>query len=326
MKRRSSTAVIRNLIFSILLIVGAPVFGQTPLKILISNDDGIEAPGLAALYEALSKIGTVTVAAPAQNTSGVSHSVMAQDPIFVVEKEKNGSRWFAIKATPATCVRMAIESLLEERPDVVVSGINNGVNLGTVTFYSATIGSAREAAFVGIPAIAVNLAKGKTMDYGPAAAFTADLVKRLKDLPLQPGTFLNVNVPNLPPAEIKGVMAVPQDTRPPLQFYEKRVNPWGQIYYWNTYKEHETGDRKTDIWAIRNGYIALTPFQIDQTNSAALTAWQASKIVKGRAFEAEVKGGAFSSPLARGLLYPQASTAEVNPRAKPGAPAAGTGK
>jgi len=277
MKKISYPVIILSMIFFIFVFGCLTLSSQTPLKILISNDDGIDAPGIAALFEKLSKIGTVTVAAPSQEASGASHSVTSRDPILVTETEKNGSKWFSITATPATCVRLALESLVKDRPDIVVSGINKGENLGTVTFYSATVGSAREAAMKGIPAIAAHFGRGKTMDYGPAAEFIADLVKKLKEKPMRPGTFLNVNVPNLPKDQIKGVMVVPQDTRPPYEFYEKRVNPLGQVYFWNTYKPLEPGQDKTDVWAFYNGYISISPLQIDQTSYPELKSFESLK-------------------------------------------------
>jgi 5'-nucleotidase len=277
-KRVTGRFVVGSAIFLLLIGAAAPQTSQAPLKILISNDDGFDAPGLATLVEHLSKIGTVTVAAPSQEASGSSHSVTSADPILVTESEKNGSKWYNIKATPATCVRLALESLLADKPDLVVTGINKGQNMGTVTFYSATIGAAREAAFKGIPAIAVNLVRGQKMDYGPAAEFIVDLIRSLKDKPLKPGTFLNVNVPNLPKNQIKGVLVVPQDLRAPIEFYEKRVNPSGQVYYWNSYKHHEPGTDKTDVWALRNGYITITPLSIDQTNYEELNRLDSLKI------------------------------------------------
>jgi 5'-nucleotidase len=237
-----------------------------PLKILITNDDGIEAPGLAALFEHLSKIGTVTVAAPATEASGSSHSMTSQDPIYVDETEKKGAKWFAIKGTPATCVRLAVESLMADKPDIVISGINRGQNLGTITFYSATLGAAREAALCGIPSIAMNLARERTMDYTMAAEFTVELIKSLKDRPMKKGTFLNVNVPNLPKDQIKGILAVPQDARGPIIFFDKRATPSGQTYFWYAYKRIEPDANKTDIWGVANGYITITPFTIDQTS------------------------------------------------------------
>lgn len=276
--RVTGRIIVGGMIFLALIGLGVPLSSQTPLKILLSNDDGFDAPGLAVLFEHLSKIGTVTVAASSQESSGASHSVTSLDPILVKESEKNGSKWYNIKATPATCVRLALESLLADKPDFVITGINRGENLGMVTFYSATVGAAREAAFKGIPAIAVNLARGQNMDYGPAAEFVVDLIKSLKDKPLKSGTFLNVNVPNMPKDQIKGVLVVSQDLRATIQFYEKRVNPSGQVYYWSSYKHLEPGTDKTDIWALRNGYITITPLSIDQTNYQEIKTLDSLKI------------------------------------------------
>lgn len=278
MKRLTGRIIVCGMIFLALMGLGAPLSSQTPLKILISNDDGYDAPGLAAVVEQLSKIGTVIVAASSQDASGASHSVTSMDPILVTEETKNGIKWFNIKATPATCVRLALENLLAEKPDFVITGINRGENMGTVSFYSATVGAAREAAFKGIPAIAVNLARGEKMDYGVAAEFIVDLVKTLKDKPLKPGTFLNVNVPNLPKDQIKGVLVVPQDLRATIEFYEKRVNPSGQVYYWKSYKHLEPGADKNDIWGLRNGYITIAPFSIDQTNYQEIKTLDSLKI------------------------------------------------
>jgi len=239
---------------------------QSPFKVLISNDDGIEAPGIAALADRLSSVATVTVAAPAQNYSAVSHGITFQDPIIITESEKNGSQWFAVKALPATCVRLALESLLSEKPDLVVSGINRGENLGVISFYSATVACAREAALTGIPAVAVSLASGKTMDYGPAAEFIASLVEELKEKRLKPGTFLNVNVPNLAKGQIKGVLITRQDLQPSQESYERRTSPNKLVYFWNIFKEIDQAPEKTDIWAVKNGYISVSPFQIDQTD------------------------------------------------------------
>jgi 5'-nucleotidase len=272
LKRKLRACIVFSLtcLIFISIVRGEPLSGQSAPRILISNDDGIDALGLAALFKTLSKVGTVIVAAPSQNYSGAGHSMTFYDPIMVTESEKAGSRWFAIKATPATCVRLALESLVTDKPDIVVTGINKGENLGTVTFYSGTVGGAREAAVKGIPAIAVSLENGPVMDYGPAAEFIAGLVQELKDRFPKPGTFLNVNVPNLPKKQIKGVMTVPQDTRPSHEFYERRINPSRQIYFWSAYKELEAGTEKTDVWAVRNGYISLTALQIDQTDHAGL--------------------------------------------------------
>lgn len=266
MKRR--TAFLFGLAFLLAIawgLAGSPA-GQSSFRILISNDDGIEAPGIVALFEKLSGIASVTVAAPSQNHSGVSHGITYQDPILITESERNGSKWFAIKALPATCVRLALESLLAEKPDLVVSGINKGENLGVVSFYSATVACAREAALVGIPAVAVSLATGKTMDYAPAADFVASLVRELKEKRMKPGSYLNVNVPNLTKDQIKGVLITRQDLQPSRESFERRISPNKQVYFWNIFQDVDRAPEKTDIWAVRNAYISISPFQIDQTD------------------------------------------------------------
>ncbi len=236
------------------------------LNILISNDDGIEAPGIAALFESLLDLGDVTVATSFKNRSGTSHGVTSRDPIRVERSERKGMAWFGIDALPATCVRLAIEALLGERPDVVVSGINSGENIGTVTFYSATVACAREAAFLGIPAMAINLQRGRDMDYEAAAGFIKELIPKVLADGLPKGTYLNVNFPAVPRSEIKGIRMTRQDSRAPLEFFKKTVSPEGEVIYLPSYKVLEPDEEDTDIWAVQNGYIAITPLTIDQTD------------------------------------------------------------
>jgi 5'-nucleotidase len=239
-----------------------------PLAILITNDDGIEAPGIAALAEALAPLGTVTVAAPDGGRSGASHGVTSDRPIAVREGERGGQRWIAIDALPATCVRLAIEELLTSKPDLVVSGINQGENLGTVTFYSATVGAAREGAFLGVPAIAVNLVASKEMDYTAAAAVTADIVRALGRDGIPLGTFLNVNVPPLPKASLRGFRVVRQDTRAPVNHFLRTVGPEGVTLYRPGWYHLEPAMPGTDIWAVRNGYVSVSVFGFDQSAAA----------------------------------------------------------
>jgi 5'-nucleotidase len=243
---------------------------QSRPRILLSNDDGIDAPGLLALFEALQKVGTVTVAAPVNDQSGVSHGMTTQKLIPVRESVRNGARWLAIEATPASCVRLALESFLPERPDIVVSGINRGENVGLVTFYSATVAAAREAAFLKIPAISVNLKSSQDMDYRAAADFTAALVREVGRAGLEKGLLVNVNVPALPRDKIKGVLVTRQDVRATMEFFEKKDTRDGKTLYWPSYKALDAGPEGTDTWAVRNGYIAVTPLSLDQTDAAAL--------------------------------------------------------
>lgn len=240
----------------------------TPLRILVTNDDGIEAPGILALAEALRSLGDVTVAAPASNRSGTSHGVTSDRPIAVRGGERRGQTWYAIEATPATCVRLALERLLSDRPDVVVSGINRGENLGTVTFYSATVGAAREAAFQGIPAIAVNLAAADGIEYGTAASVTVAIIRALGKSGIAPGTFLNINFPALPRESLRGVRITRQDTRAPVDFFEKMASPDGEEEYRPRWEHLEPSGTDTDIWAVRNGYVSVSVFGFDQSAAA----------------------------------------------------------
>src|SRR5512135_103985 len=268
----------------VLAVAGAAACGAAPrataskpLAIVITNDDGIEAPGIAALAEALRPLGQVTVVAPRHPRSGASHAVTSDRPIETRESERAGQRWIAVDALPATCVRLAVEALLPSRPDLVLSGINKGENLGTVTFYSATVGAAREAAFLGIPAIAVNLVATPDMDYGPAASLAAELIGALRPGDIPPGTFLNVNVPALPRASWRGIRITRQDMRAPVDYFEKTVLPDGSVVFSPRWEHLEPEVRGTDIWAIRNGYVSLSIFGFDQSAAAPPAAFTALK-------------------------------------------------
>jgi 5'-nucleotidase len=240
----------------------------TELLILVTNDDGIEAPGIRAVAEALGRLGRVTVAAPSTPKSGASHGLTSDRPIAVRESERDGQRWIAIDALPATCVRLAVEQLLPSRPDIVVSGINRGENLGTVTFYSATVGAAREAAFLGLPSLAVNLASANGMGYEAAAAVTAAIVRALGRTGIPQGTFLNVNVPPLPRERLRGVRITRQDMRAPIDHFVKMIAPDGSVAYVPGWEHLEPAGEDTDIWAVRNGYVSVSLFGFDQSAAA----------------------------------------------------------
>jgi len=270
MPRKNDFLLTAVLIIAAAILITSQAGADEPMKILIANDDGADAPGIAVLASVLAPIGTVTVAAPFQNRSAVSHGMTFSGPIQVQKSEKNGMTWYTIDALPATCVRLALEKLLPERPDLVVSGINRGDNTGLVTFYSATVACAREAAFLGIPSIAFSLESSKEMDYAAAADYIVSIVQKIKKRGLRRGTFLNVNIPALPKEKIKGIMVTRLDQRPSLEGYEGKTNPEGQIIYWPLYKELEAGDPKADIWALRNGYVSITPMIINQTDEQGL--------------------------------------------------------
>jgi len=267
------------LILSALLLLAIAASAQTapqqeqaraPLKILISNDDGVKAPGIEALFHKLLPLGTVTVAAPAQNNSGVGHSLTFNGPIRVEESRKEGMTWYAIDARPATCVRIAVRALLAEKPDIVASGINRGDNLGLVGISSGTVACAREAAYYGIPAVAFSLLNGEVMDYDLAAEIAAEIIVAVKALNLKPGVFLNVNIPSLPREQIKGTRVTRQCLQPPADIFELETAPEGQKQYRSIYVKPAKGAENTDVWAIENGYISISPFSIDQTIEQAI--------------------------------------------------------
>jgi 5'-nucleotidase len=282
-KQTRGAFLVLRVVIILLLFTCRAGFSQSTYKILLSNDDGINSPGLAALVEKLSTLGSVTVAASRDNRSGASHGITSNAPIKLKQSDRNGVKWYAIDALPATCVRLAIESLLPANPDIVVAGINNGDTTGVVSFYSATVACAREAAITGLPAIAVHLEKSETMDYEGAAAFIAALVQEIKDKKLPPGIYLNINIPALPREQLRGVMITKQDLRSTRQYYEKRIDLGGEVSYWPSYKHLEPDKKKTDIWALKNGYISITPFQIDQTANSELKSLESWAITKWKA-------------------------------------------
>ena len=266
-----------GLLFGVLVALGAA--DRRP-RILLSNDDGIAAPGLLAAYEELAKIGEVTVAAPAENQSGVGHGITYREPIMVraidplVKAAGPQGPWHRIEAKPATCVRLALASLLAEKPDLVVSGINRGDNAGLSIYVSGTLGAAREAAFDGIPAIAASqvtwpeMAKGAE-GYRPGAALLARVAAVVLKRGLPPGTFLSLN---FPAGEMKGVRVVPHSLRTGLNQYERRVNPEDETYFWNIWTEPADPDPGTDAGSLREGYATVTPLRIDATDREAMRA------------------------------------------------------
>ena len=243
---------------------------RAPLNILLSNDDGYGAPGLNALVEAFRSSATVVVVAPAVDQSGKSHSTLSNDPIMVTEKKQpNGATWYAVDAPPATCVRLAFESLMPHRPDLVISGINRGQNLGPVVYYSGTLGAAREASIAGLPAIGVSIGGNDGKDYAAAAEFVRQMVDQLRDKQmLKPGLFLNVNVPA---GERKGVRLARLSMKAGGEIrFERRTSPTGRLYFWQLFHQIDDDVDGTDVWAFFHGYIAVTPMTVDVTAPQAM--------------------------------------------------------
>jgi len=237
--------------------------------ILLSNDDGYDAPGLKGLSTGRQPVGEISVAAPATEQSGIGHALILRVPIMVNErKQPNGTAWYAIEGPPATCVRLALESLLTHRPDLVISGINRGDNLGTTVYHAGTLGAAREAALVGLPAMAVSLRGDNQKDYAAAAAYIRRSVEELRTARLlKPGFFLNVN---FPAGEWKGLRVTRLSMTPRPESFERRVSPGGRLYFWPVWEQLKDDDEGTDVWALVRGYITLTPMVLDVTATQAM--------------------------------------------------------
>ncbi|MDH4198595.1 MAG: 5'/3'-nucleotidase SurE [Candidatus Aminicenantes bacterium] len=281
MRRRTASRLIFRIICVVFLAAAVscasfpPAGAAKPLRILVTNDDGWDAPGISALVKALRDLGEVVVAAPARNHSGAGHSMTFDGPIAVRRNEEEGVVWYVIDARPATCVRLAVQSLLAARPALFVGGINRGANLGTETYYSGTLGCAREAAVLGIPALAVSLERAEEMDYRAAAALTASLIRELtRRGSLGPGLLLNINVPARPAAEVKGFRLTRLDARPAIEFYEKRPDSQGAEAYWPGFRPLDPGPPGTDTRALADGYVSVTPLDLDRGDGRAAKALQ----------------------------------------------------
>jgi 5'-nucleotidase len=260
---------------------GAQQFRQPPpYRILVTNDDGVRAPGIAAVAQALQVIGTPIIVAPAENQTGKAHSIVTTEPVFRQDLTlPNGLPAIGLTATPASTVNIAIRNIVMPLPDLVVSGVNTEYNLGLSTHVSGTVGAAREAAVHGIPAIAASMS---------GAAFPRDLVfaaeevvwvaRRVKQYGLPPNTFLNVNIPAVPTGGYKGYMITRQGSvRTGAESFVEMKHPSGRTIYWNVYSERKSPPQPegTDFWAVENGFVSVTPMSVDETDPTQFDALRA---------------------------------------------------
>lgn len=238
------------------------------MKILLTNDDGINAPGLFALYEEIRHLGEIVVVAPDSEKSAVGHAITLSDPLRVVEFQKNGSFFgYAVNGTPADCVKIAYWAILkEQKPDLVISGINLGSNTGINIIYSGTVSAATEGTMLGIPSFAISLATFTNPDFGPAARFARKFAPILFERKLPQGISLNINFPPVPEAEIQGVAITRQSKALYREEFEKRIDPHQKNYYWLTgAKVNIEPDLDIDDRAILNNQISITPIHYDLT-------------------------------------------------------------
>jgi 5'-nucleotidase len=243
------------------------------MKILVTNDDGIFAPGLTALYREMRHLGEVAVVAPDSEQSAVGHAISLSHPLRVKEVLlQGGVRGWAVTGTPADCVKIALAELLPARPDLVVSGINLGPNVGINVLYSGTVSAATEATILGVKALAFSLNTYRDADFCTAARLARQLVAEVKNWPGWPqGVCLNINLPALPANHVRGIKITRQDTGQLVEHFERRVDPRERVYYWLAeINERKDLDTETDYGALQAGFVSVTPISFDLTHYPSL--------------------------------------------------------
>jgi len=233
------------------------------MRILLSNDDGYFAPGLAALAQALAPFADVAVVAPERDRSGASNSLTLDRPL-ILRQAPGGFHY--VNGTPTDCVHLAVTGMLDHLPDIVISGINHGANMGDDTIYSGTVAAATEGYLLGIPSIAISLASHGGRHFDPAARVAADLVRRIQAMPPAEPMLLNVNVPDVPWDELGGMGVTRLGKRHKAESVVKTTNPRGQTVYWvGAAGAAQDAGEGTDFHAVANGRVSITPLQMDLT-------------------------------------------------------------
>jgi 5'-nucleotidase len=242
------------------------------MHILVSNDDGIDAPGIFALVQELRKVATVSVVAPDRQQSAVGHAITMNYPLRAVPFQKNGDFFgYAVDGTPADAVKLGVKCLVKEKIDLLISGINHGANTAINILYSGTVSAATEGTILGLPSIAVSVTTHGEVDFGPAARFAARLALLVAKEGLPAGTTLNVNVPAVPEPEIRGVRMTHQGGSTWDDTFDVRRDPANREYFWLTGRMKVTDtDPETDQVAISEGYVSITPIQYNLTNMRQL--------------------------------------------------------
>jgi len=245
------------------------------LNILVSNDDGYRAQGIQVLAGALRDLAKITVVAPDRNCSGASNALTLDRPLRALpENNEFGEIHYAVTGTPTDSVHIALTGLLDFEPDIVVSGINHGANLGDDTLYSGTVAAATEGRFLGFPAIAFSMVTFQPKHFSTGAQVAADIVKRIIDgqLTMNPDTVLNVNIPDLPYSELKGYKITRLGNRHKSQPVIPMDDPKGKSVYWiGPVGAEDDGGEGTDFHAVKEGYVSITPLHTDRTDHELMT-------------------------------------------------------
>lgn len=239
------------------------------MNIMVTNDDGVQAAGIRALAEAMAELGTVTVVAPDRERSAVGHSLTLHSPLRIFELRKG---WYAVDGTPTDCVNMGIHNMLPTTPDLVVSGINHGANLGDDVTYSGTVAAAMEANLMGIPAIAFSLATiEQGNDFTDAARIAVNIARQVIAHGLPSDTFLNVNIPNCPRDKMRPPLITRQGKRSFIGKIIDKTDPRGRKYFWIGSEDPNLNDEPgTDYHAVKRQHVSVTPLHLDLTNHKAL--------------------------------------------------------
>ena len=259
------------------------------MRILLTNDDGVFAPGLRALRKELQRLGEVTVIAPAVEQSGVGHSITILNPLVVkqVDDEDGSTIGWMVEGSPADSVKLAVCELMDRPPDLIVSGINAGSNAGINVLYSGTVAAAIEGSFFKITSVAVSLELAEHFDYPWAARHATRVIERVLANKPDPGTLLNVNIPSHSRGEPKGVRVVPMGVGRYGEGFERRYDPRGRTYYWMTYTPpYHLDGPVTDVTSLSEGYVTVTPLHFDMTRYdqiAGVGAWDWGAADEGRA-------------------------------------------
>ncbi len=242
------------------------------MKILLTNDDGYNAPGILALYKTLRSYHEVILIAPDREKSAVSHGISLNEPMRIDTISLNGGEQvYAITGTPSDCVKLGLSEVFTTPPDLVISGINPGSNTGVNINYSGTIGAAREAALNGILSMAVSIfTKGETLDFEGVSRFAAQIADNIHDYKLPFGTFLNINVPGIPIDEVRGIRITRQASNNVSKKFDKRTDPKNRAYYWYARIGITDDDPGTDVNALSQNYISMTPIRCDVTDYIAM--------------------------------------------------------
>ena len=243
------------------------------MRILISNDDGIHAPGIEVLADAVAGLGEIDIVAPAQEQSGASHSVTLNHPLRPLPVIRKGREFgLSVSGTPADCVKLAVHHLLPQPPDLIPSGINRGSNAGICVIYSGTISAAAEGAILGIPSIAFSLcSRDEPLHWESAGHAARKVVENVAESGLPGDTMLSVNIPNLPVDQLRGFAVAPMGKSQYIDEFEERIDPRGNKYYWLVGDVHRAdSSRRSDLDVLDDGYVALTPIHFDLTDHESL--------------------------------------------------------